>query len=169
MYSPHTCRRSGGKQPPRQKRLGPRACCLQMFLRRTPATSPPNTGLLVPCTHCTSGPHFFSPRHTSSAERTTALSRTLKAGVRLGWPTVPRCFPRFCLNNNNQPPGPDQAARSPIVECPAPDPQNFCLWPGPGWGGETGPVLAWLPRAPEAGSRKRGHGKNSGDTNLGPT
>ena len=64
----------------------------------------------VPCIHCTSGQRFFSPRHTSFEGRMTSPSHTLKAGRKLGWQTVPQCFPWFHPQALNKPSGLDPAA-----------------------------------------------------------
>lgn len=80
--------------------------------------------LLVPCTRCTSGPRFSSPRHTSCEGRTTSLSRTLKAGAGLGGQLCPPTPRRHPDNVNN----PQDPARGlvPAAQMPAREP---CLWP----------------------------------------
>lgn len=127
---------------------------------------PPPAALLLPCSRCTSGPRFFSPRHTSSGERRTSPSHTLETGVRSGWPTVPRGFPHLYPNTISQLSRPGRVAGG----------LSLAAWllaqrapaEGRAWGGVGEAARAWggLPRAPEEGSPKHGHREHVGNAGL---
>lgn len=94
----------------------------------------------VPCIHCTSGPRFSSPRHTSFEERRTSLSHTLKAEARLDRPAVPRCCPPFLSQQYQETTESKSGSQRPPPSSPGPDPGGASAC-GPAWvrwGGEAG-------------------------------
>lgn len=123
-----------------------------------PAKRPPLPA--VPCIHCTSGPRFSSPRHTSFEERRTSLSHTLKAEARLDRPAVPRCCPPFLSQQYQETTESKSGSQRPPPSSPGPDP-----------GGASACGPAWVRWGGEAGALQRKaapkHGKNLGDTTLG--